>query len=144
MKATEFFLEYEYLIDLFNDAKHHFLQHSPNLDYHKEIYAITDRFIKKLPLNYLKFGPYWWSVKAIMHAKGFIGYEGETEILLRDAYTVKNPATLQIDELATLMAAWEFKDYYNANYLQGNRDFAIWEDGSFYSLYDIEFEQQFS
>lgn len=144
MKPTEFFLDYEYLTDLFEDAKHAFSQHSPGKDYNKEIFVITDNFLKKEKLNYLKFGPYWWAVKAILAKKGFEGYNGDTEIVLRDAYTVKNLETQTMDALATLMAAWEFKDYYNANYFQGSRDFAIWEDGSPYSLYDIEFEQQFN
>lgn len=143
MKPTEFFLDYEYLTDLFKDAKHTFSQHSPNKNYDEEIYTITDRFLKKERLNYLKFGPYWWAVKAILSAKGFAGYDGETEIILRDAYTVKNPETQAVDEHATLVAAWQFKDYYNGHYLQGSREFPIWEDGSFYSLYDIVFEQQF-
>ena len=62
MKPTEFFLDYEYLTDLFEDAKHAFSQHSPGKDYNKEIFVITDNFLKKEKLNYLKFGPYWWAV----------------------------------------------------------------------------------
>lgn len=47
MKPTEFFLDYEYLTDLFEDAKHAFSQHSPGKDYNKEIFVITDNFLKK-------------------------------------------------------------------------------------------------
>lgn len=144
MKATEFFLDYNYLIDTFNDAKYRYSQHSPNKNYEEQIYLITDRFIKKEQLNYLKFGPYWWGVKAMLAARGFSGYDGEMEILLRDTYTVKNPETQEADDYATLVAAWQFKDHYNASYIQGSRDFPIWEDGSLYSLYDVEFEQQFN
>lgn len=143
MQPTEFYLDYQYLKDKFEDIKHRFNQHSPNKVYEEEMFNITDRFLKRDKLNYLKFGPYWWAMKAMMFAHGFSEYQdSNADPVIREAYTVRNPDTQEMDEKATFVAAWEFKDYYNQTYLQGNREFQLWDNGEIYSLVDEEWENR--
>lgn len=142
MNLTKFKLEYEYLCDLFQDRKHEFTQRFPDKNYEKEIFYIIDRFCRRGRLNYLRFGPYWWAVKSVMNAQGFHYYEiDDAPVSVLISYSMPNAK--EIDPFATLMAAWEFKGYYDSHYFQGNRQFQLGDDGEDWALHDPKWEYLF-
>lgn len=140
-QPTEFFLDPDDLAEKF--AKNLSYYNSKNEDdYHTAFFRITDKFLKQAPLNYLKFGPYWWAIKQILHNQGFSGYVGEPDLLAQFyRYQDENGKT---NPYTTLTAGWLFKDYYNANFFQGNRQFALWGDQDIYELFDPYWEFQFA
>lgn len=142
-KPTEFFMEYEYLVDKFKDFKAIYDEKGTNKDFNQEVFKITDTFLRQDPTHYIKFGPYWWAVKSIMQSLGFDGYNlvgADRDVL--EAYSYRNDNG-EVDNHATIVAAWLFKDYYNDTYIQGNRDYDLWANGDTFKLYDEEWENSF-
>ena len=76
--------------------------------------------IAKNPLNYLRYGPYWWAVKAIARTCGInfgdIGYE-----LMEREYSCAN-------DDQTMVAAFEFRDFARRNFFRGNRVFLLGDE----------------
>lgn len=84
--------------------------------------------------GYLKFGPYWWALKAILNANGHY-FGSSMDGLLASVYSVKDEEG-GVDEALTITAAFEFRDYYLANLFIGTSQFELFDDGQFYFLQD--------
>lgn len=68
-----------------------------------------------------------------------VGVTNDEPPILIDAYTI--PETDDISsEILTIIAAFEFKKYYNANLFQGSDTFYPFEDDTPYLLHDINME----
>ena len=142
-KPTEFFFDYDELMAKFHQVKKQYESQHPGSNYSEDIFAITDQYAKDEKLNYLKFGPYWWAVKYLLDKQGFKNYilaEANRDVL--NAYLCRDKAG-NIDAFATLVAAWQFKDFYNSYYFQGNRDFDLWGTGETFCLVDRYWEFDF-
>lgn len=78
----------------------------------------TAKIVNSNPLAYLRYGCYWFSVKAILNANLENGYGEITDDSVTAVY--KGATDLQ-----TLIAAQSFMEFYNANNFQGARVFAL-------------------
>lgn len=88
----------------------------------------TRRVLAKGQGNYLRYGPYWWAIKRILHANGVdVGIYDEP--IWADEYTGGSP------EL-TLLAAWEFAEDNMSPYGVLTNEYEI--DGRTFLLYDAD------
>ena len=46
---------------------------------------LANKIVHAAPQNYLRFGPYWWALKAVLIAQGY-AYSGELEPLIASTY----------------------------------------------------------
>lgn len=120
----------EYLQDRYNDFEHSFKERNPEKDYAERLYELTAEFVRAEKLNYLRFAPYWDSVRDILyrHFKHLDFKDMSGGSFMPMFYDVKDPATGEKSPLLTLIAAWEFKEYYDKHCLQGTADFQLWGD----------------
>lgn len=70
--------------------------------------AQTSKVLAKDRRNYLRYGPYWWAMKRILHAGGLaVGTYDEPN--WANEYAIKDESGAVSPEL-TLLAGWEFGD----------------------------------
>lgn len=86
--------------------------------------------------GYLKFGPYWWALKAILNANGYY-YGDHMDGLIAATYSVKDEKG-GIDEMLTITAAFAFRDHYLDNFFIGTSQIELFGDGQFYILEDLD------
>ena len=89
--------------------------------------------------GYLKFGPYWWALKAVLSNNGYY-YGDSMDGLVAAAYSVKDDLG-NIDEQLTIAAAFAFRDHYLETYFIGNNQFELFDDGQFYILEDPDISE---
>lgn len=80
---------------------------------------------------YLRYGPYWWSVKRILRAGG-VDVGSEDFVMWADEYDCETP------EL-TLIAAWAFADDASGQFGVQTREYDL--DGIDFVLYDGDVEE---
>lgn len=130
---TAFKYDFDYLQDRYHDKEKSWLSRNPDKtaeDYEQRIYEITAELALEYELNYLRFGPYWESVKNVLY-KHFRKLDFKTMdggSFMPMWYDVKDPITGETNDKLTIIAAWEFKDYYDKNFFEGTREFQLWED----------------
>lgn len=73
--------------------------------------------LKKDPMRYRDYGPWWFAVKALLRNIG-VSLGSNDDPILRDFYTGKTP-------LETLICAEKFRDDYLATYLRYNNQFIL-------------------
>lgn len=97
--------------------------------------------LSKKPLDYLRYGCYWWAVKKILADNGYIfGLGKDEDSLLLDKYSVKNSDGTINAEL-TLVAADMFKSFYDQNYFVGTQTFYLGDNNTNqYTLLDEDME----
>lgn len=143
MEFTNFKADGPTVIAEYNAARSTYNAKNSPKDLNDTIYDTVYGYVKRKPDAYLSLGVYWWSVKALLQAKGYdlAGYVESPALV--DTYSVKN-ADGSVHPQATLMAAFTFRDWYFENYFEGNRDFLVNDDtGDMYALNDETFEQSF-
>ncbi|WP_211462088.1 hypothetical protein [Collimonas silvisoli] len=99
---------------------------------------LANKIVRAAPQNYLRFGPYWWVLKAALIARGY-AYTGELEPLIAGTYCGLNEKG-ELDADITIVAAFEFAEMHDAAQFQGVRQFDLFGDGEFYVLMDESVE----
>lgn len=90
--------------------------------------------LRKAPGTYLRYGPYWWALKAAMRAAGE-DFGRTDDAALRAEYGAGMPA------YAAMVAAEQFREHYLATWLDGTADFDLAEGpGGHYILFDPDME----
>lgn len=90
--------------------------------------------LRKAPGSYLRYGPYWWSLKAAMRAAGE-DFGRTDDAALRAEYGAGMPA------YAAMVAAEQFREHYLATWLDGTADFDLADgQGGHYILFDPDME----
>lgn len=144
-KATEYLFDYQFLADLFEDAKSSFESKEKNagLKFEDELPKFTLKFLQEDPLNYLLFGVYWWPIKKVLREQGLIPKSMlyVDSPIIEDAYTVKDEEGNSMP-YGAFIAGYKMKDYCRSKYFFGNRDFfPFGEDQDVYTLVDEEWEK---
>lgn len=86
------------------------------------------------PETYFQYGPYWWAVKAALRSLGE-DFGPSTDDAIRREYGAELPV------YAALVAGEQFRDFYNATFLQGAAQFDLDADGDqSYILFDPDME----
>lgn len=67
----------------------------------------TRKVLAQDPRNYLRYGPYWWAMKRILHAGG-VAVGTYDEPVWANEYAVKDGEA--VDPELTMIAGWEFGD----------------------------------
>jgi hypothetical protein len=73
--------------------------------------------VKKDPMRYRDYGPYWWAIKALLRNIS-VSLGSNDDPILRDFYTGKTP-------LETLICAEKFRDDYLKTYFKYNNQFIL-------------------
>jgi hypothetical protein len=92
----------------------------------------TRKILAKSNKNYLRYGPYWWAMKAVLKAQGLdVGQEDEP--IWREQFTIKDNDGTVNGEL-TLLAGWLFGDENMEKYGVLSNEYEI--DGHTMLLFD--------
>lgn len=95
---------------------------------------VLGRRLRNDPADYLSFGPYWFALKAMLKAHGQ-DFGDFTDDATAQAYRMDS------DE-ATMVAAEEFREMYDALFVQGTRTFTLdGESGEAWTLTDPDMEK---
>lgn len=95
--------------------------------------VIADR-LRKQPAAYLRYGPYWWALKAALRAAGQ-DFGRTDDATLRTEYGGALPV------YSVMVAAEQFREFYLATYLDGTAQFDLSDDaGGRYVLFDPDME----
>ena len=78
--------------------------------------------LEKDPIRYRDYGPYWYSIKALLNTHGG-SYGSNDDGLMRSAYTGRTP-------VETLVMAEAFRDDYLKNFLIYNNKFVLNADSA--------------
>ncbi len=73
--------------------------------------------LKKDPMRYRDYGPYWYAVKALLRVSG-VSFGSCDNPLMREAYKGKKP-------VETLVMAEAFREMYLASYLKYSNQFVL-------------------
>ena len=95
------------------------------------LYCIANR-LKKDPLRYRDYGPYWHAIKAAMRLID-INYGSNDDPMLREAYCGKSA-------VETLVMAEAFRDNYLNTFLRYNNKFVLDNSGSWTEIIDGDME----
>lgn len=138
-KPVNYLPDQQYLRDKLADYRHEFAQKNPNASHSDFMAELIVRKIRSNKTAYLRFGAYWWALKAALIAKGY-NFSGVGEPIIEMAYCGLNEAGA-FDPDVTMVAAFEFSTWYDATQFQGVREFDLFGDGEYWSLSDetIEF-----
>ncbi|MDH3000360.1 hypothetical protein A1D23_09230 [Chelonobacter oris] len=140
MQVTNYLFDPQYLVDRFKDFKHRYEERNPGKSYEEDLPKITSRYLYSEPTAYIRFGVYWGAVLKALHSSGrFPEIQNNEPIVLVQGYSAPDTDGIS-GALLTLIAAFEFKDYYNSELMQGTREFEPFDDGTPYVLHDYEFE----
>jgi hypothetical protein len=89
--------------------------------------------LRKDPMRYRDYGPWWFAIKALLRGIG-VNYGSNDDVLLRDAYHGKTP-------VETLVMAEAFRDEYLAtNLIYSNQFILDSESGEFVEIIDGDME----
>lgn len=105
-------------------------------DVHPARYAagVIAQRLRKDPGSYLRYGPYWWALKAAMRSAGE-NFGNTDDAVLRAEYGAGLPA------YPAMVAAEQFREHYLATWLDGTADFDLAEgQGGHYILFDPDME----
>lgn len=90
--------------------------------------------LRKAPGTYLRYGPYWWALKAAMRAAGE-DFGRTDDAALRAEYGAGMPA------YPVMLASERFREHYMATWLDGTADFDLADGpGGHYILFDPDME----
>lgn len=90
--------------------------------------------LKRKPMQYLEFGPYWWAVKAALVAADVdLGQRGDP--LMASEYRGDT-------DVDTLVAGELFKDLYRRTYFAGNARFSLDDESDDWVLRDADMEER--
>lgn len=93
--------------------------------------VIADR-LKKNPLRYRDYGPYWWALKDVLNRVGMtLGDQSDPLV----AYEYRG-----FSDTETLVAAEMFRDAYIKTSIVGTNRFNLDASGEWYTLYDPDME----
>lgn len=89
--------------------------------------------LKKDPMRYRDYGPYWWSLKSLLYVYGN-SYGSNNDVLMRNAYCGKTP-------VGTLIMAETFRDEYLKTHLKYANQFVLdVESGDMVEIVDADME----
>lgn len=134
MHFVNYLPDQRYLADKLADYRIEFEKNNPGQSHSEFIARLANKIVRAAPQNYLRFGPYWWALKAVLIACGY-AYSGELEPLIASTYCGLNEKG-ELDADITIVAAFEFAEMYDATQFQGVRDFDLFGNGEFYVLMD--------
>ncbi len=96
--------------------------------------VITGR-LEKDPMRYRDYGPYWWSVKALLRVSD-VSFGSNDDVLMRDAYHGRVP-------VETLVMAEAFRDEYLKTNLKYTNQFILdAESGNWVEIVDGDMEDR--
>lgn len=140
-QVVNYLFDPQKIADLYLDFKLSYEARTGN-EYNAEtIGKICLSYLRDEPKAYLRFGVYYGAVLKALDNLGLMpaGVTNDEPPILIDAYTI--PETDDISsEILTIIAAFEFKKYYNANLFQGSDTFYPFEDDTPYRLHNINME----
>lgn len=93
---------------------------------------VRDR-LKKNPLRYRDYGPYWWALKDALRRAGF-DYGPQSDPLVVDEYR-------GFSDVETLVMADEFRSLYLKTSIILTNKFALDRSGEWYALLDPDIEE---
>ncbi|MBE2895263.1 hypothetical protein [Spirabiliibacterium falconis] len=139
------FKNYQYNVDelvkKYTGAKEAFEQKYKDKDYDRELPVQVLAYLNSEPTAYLKYGVYFGPVlealKSFQLLPDTTPNNQPQEMI--DAYTCAGAEGID-GRLLTLTAALEFKEYYDATFFSGNRNFFPYGDETEYVLEDKEWE----
>ena len=134
MQFVNYLPDQQYLADKLADYRVEFEAKNPGQSHSDFMAKLANKKVRAAPQNYLRFGPYWWALKAALIVRGY-AYSGELEPLVASVYCGLN-AQGDLDADITIVAAFEFAEMYDASQFQGVRDFELFGNGEFYVLMD--------
>jgi hypothetical protein len=79
--------------------------------------AVIAGRLKKDPMRYRDYGPYWWAIKVLLRMSG-VSYGSSDNPLMRDAYKGSMP-------VETLVMAEAFRDMYLDTHLKYSNQFLL-------------------
>lgn len=90
--------------------------------------------LKRKPMQYLEFGPYWWAVKAVLVAADVdLGQRGDP-LMASEYRGATDTDTLIVGEI--------FKELYRATYFVGNARFSLDDESDDWVLRDADMEER--
>ncbi len=128
-----------FFADELTSRKEQYLKHweGQGKDPVHEMAQIAYREVRTKRDAYLRFGPYWWAVKQVLQETGLLpGSMPTDDSLVKSIYSGG-------DEIDTLILAFVFREYYDANFFQGTREFNTGDEFS-YQLLDEDVELELS
>ncbi len=91
--------------------------------------------LEKDPMRYRDYGPYWWSVKALLRVSD-VSFGSNDDVLMRDAYHGRVP-------VETLVMAEAFRDEYLKTNLKYTNQFILdAESGNWVEIVDGDMEDR--
>ena len=143
MELIEFRPNNPHFIEYYDREKSEYNAKHPNKNLDEDVFKVVYAYVKRRPDAFLSLGVYWWAVKDILQQRGF-DLAGHIESpAMVDLYSVKHPDGSTHPQ-ATMLAAFEFRDWYFEHYFEGNRSFVVNDDtGDIYTLTDDEYEHSF-
>lgn len=134
-----FLPDQQYLRDRLADYRFAFSLRNAGISHSDFMAEVLVKKIASSKTAYLRFGAYWWALKAALIAKGY-DFSGEVEPIIQAAYCGRDEGG-EFDPDVTMVAAFEFANWYDATQFQGVREFDLFGDGEYWSLSDetIEF-----
>ena len=88
--------------------------------------------LKKDPIRYRDYGPFWWSLKSILRTYG-VNYGSNDDPLMREDYSGSRPVD-------TLAMAERFRDEYLKTFLLYNNKFVLDDFGNWSEIIDGDME----
>lgn len=96
--------------------------------------GVAWRRLQRDPSRYRDYGPYWWSLKALLRSAGY-AVDDNTDPVVEAAYRGSSPA-------ATVVMADEFRTQYLATQAVGTATFDLSSDGGVpYTLEDVGMDE---
>ena len=96
--------------------------------------GVIARRLRAAPQTYVRYGPYWWTVKAVLRSAGEDFGAGDDEVM-RGEYAGGAPA------YEALVAAEQFREHYLGTWLDGTAEFDLTDEpGGRYVLFDADME----
>lgn len=111
---------------------------NPGASHSAYMTKLADLTARRRAGAYLRFGPYWWALKASLRERNY-AYDETTEPIVAACYSGRLDDG-SIDPDLTIVAAFQFADLYDATFIQGTRQFELFGDGQYYVLMDESME----
>jgi len=134
MTFTNYLPDKDYLAEKLSYYHSRFHNKHPTQSHTQFMVVLAHKVASSAPQSYLRFGPYWWIVKAILIRNGY-SYHGELQPAVASVYRVKKPDG-STDEDASLVAAFEFADMTNQTEFYYEREFDLYGTEERYVLMD--------